>query len=72
VEDATDTACGAFEAVHTQARGILGSPEGAQLQVNETVLWTKYRLFVMVPPRAVHASALDPNAHDAIRLGVTQ
>ena len=64
VEDAVETACLGVDPVQTQASGILGSPVGTQLQVTKTVFWTKRRLFFMVPPRAVHAWVLEPDAHE--------
>jgi hypothetical protein len=63
VEDAVETACLGFDPVQTQASGIFGSPVGTQLQVRKTGFWTKRRLFFMVPPRAVHAWVLEPDAH---------
>jgi hypothetical protein len=66
VKDAVETACGAVDPVQMQASGILGSPVGTQLQVTKTVFWTKCSLFFMVPPRAVHAWVLDPDAQNAV------
>jgi hypothetical protein len=59
-----ETACAGVDPVQAQASGIFGSPVGTQWQVKETVFWTKCSLFVMVPPRAVHAWVLEPDAHE--------
>jgi hypothetical protein len=60
--DALESACPDFDPVHLQARGILGSLVGTQVQTRETVFSTKCSLFFMVPPRSIHACVHAPGA----------
>jgi hypothetical protein len=72
VEEDELAVCAVFDSAQLQASGILGLPVDTQVQVNEAVFWTKCSLLIMVPPRAVHTWALDPNALGRNAAGLVQ
>jgi hypothetical protein len=64
---ALEAARGDSASVHTQARGVPGSPVATQVQVKRPIFEVVKRLFFMVPPFAVRAAATASGARGAER-----